>query len=61
MPPLVILGIGLMVACMLVSGFDAVRTMRHGREPERRIRAFLLAAGLLVAGGICVAVGSATA
>ncbi|GAA3591733.1 hypothetical protein GCM10010968_01180 [Agrococcus terreus] len=55
------LGIALMIACCLVSGFDAVRTMRDGRDPERRLRWFLVAAGLLVAGGICVAVGSALA
>lgn len=61
MPPLVVLGIALMIACCLVSGFDAVRTMRDGRDPERRLRWFLVAAGLLVAGGICVAVGSALA
>jgi hypothetical protein len=59
MPPLVILGIALMVVSCGVSGFDAVRTMRHGRDPERRMRAFLLAAGLLVGGGILVAVGLA--
>jgi hypothetical protein len=59
MPPLVILGLGLMVVSCVVSGFDAIRTMRHGREPERRMRAFLLAAGLLVGGGIMVAIGLA--
>lgn len=61
MPPLVILGLALMVASMAVSGFDAIRTMRHGREPERRMRAFLIAGGLLIGGGILVAIGAATA
>ena len=58
MHPLVILGLCAMVASCFVSGFDAVRTMRSGRQPERRLRAFLLAAGVLIAGGILVVVGS---
>lgn len=57
MHPLVILGFALMVGCCIVSGIDIFRTIREGREPERRMRAFLLAAGLLVAGGILVLIG----
>lgn len=59
MPPLVILGLALMVVSCVASGYDSIRTMRHGRDPERRMRAFLLAAGLLVLGGILVAIGLA--
>ncbi|MFJ6113890.1 hypothetical protein ACIQC8_07230 [Agrococcus sediminis] len=58
MPPLVVLGLALMAASVVISGIDIVRTMRSGREPERRLRAFLLAAGVLIAGGILVVVGS---
>jgi hypothetical protein len=47
-----------MVASCLVSGVDAVRTMRSGREPERRMRAFLLAGGLLLGGGVLVVIGA---
>ncbi len=57
MHPLVILGFCLMIACCVVSGIDVVRTIRQGREPERRLRAFLLAAGLLIGGGILVLIG----
>ncbi|MGM1029192.1 MAG: hypothetical protein ACQEWM_04865 [Actinomycetota bacterium] len=57
MHPLVVLGLCAMVASCVVSGFDAVRTMRSGREPERRLRAFLLAGALLVGGGILVLIG----
>lgn len=58
MHPLVVIGLCVMVASCLVSGLDAVRTMRSGREPERRMRAFLLAGALLVGGGILVAIGA---
>ncbi|KAA6436132.1 hypothetical protein FQ330_01515 [Agrococcus sediminis] len=58
MPPLVVLGLALMAASVVISGIDIVRTVRSGREPERRLRAFLLAAGVLIAGGILVVVGS---
>ncbi|GAA1423590.1 hypothetical protein [Agrococcus citreus] len=58
MHPLVVLGLSIMVASCLVSGFDAVRTMRAGRDPERRMRAFLLAGGLLLGGGILVVIGA---
>jgi hypothetical protein len=58
MHPLVVVGLCVMVASCLVSGFDAVRTMRSGREPERRMRAFLLAGGLLIGGGVLVAIGA---
>lgn len=58
MHPLVVVGLCVMVASCLVSGFDAVRTMRSGREPERRMRAFLLAGGLLLGGGILVVIGA---
>lgn len=58
MHPLVVLGLSVMVASCFVSGFDAVRTMRAGRDPERRMRAFLLAGGLLVGGGILVLIGA---
>ncbi|MCR8671242.1 hypothetical protein [Agrococcus sp. HG114] len=58
MHPLVVLGLALMACSMLISGIDIVRTVRHGREPERRIRAFLLAGGVLIAGGVLVALGS---
>ncbi|WP_206447956.1 hypothetical protein [Agrococcus sp. KRD186] len=57
MHPLIILGLCLMVACLVVSGVDIFRTIREGREPERRMRAFLLSAGLLVAGGVLVVLG----
>lgn len=57
MHPLIILGLCLMVACLVVSGVDIFRTIREGREPERRMRAFLLSAGLLVAGGVLVLIG----
>ncbi|QUW18005.1 hypothetical protein [Agrococcus sp. Marseille-Q4369] len=59
MHPLIVLGIGLMVVSCVISGIDSVRTMRQGREPERRIRSFMLAAGMLVLGGILVASGAA--
>lgn len=59
MHPLVVLGFGLMIACCVVSGIDIFRTIREGREPERRMRAFLLAASLLVGGGILVLIGVA--
>ena len=58
MHPLVILGLCVMVASCFVSGFDAVRTMRSGRQPERRLRAFLLAGGLLLGGGVLVLIGA---
>jgi hypothetical protein len=58
MHPLIVLGIGLMVVSCVVSGIDSVRTMRQGREPERRIRAFVLAGGMLVLGGVLVAIGA---
>ncbi|MCH1881620.1 hypothetical protein [Agrococcus sp. ARC_14] len=57
MHPLIIIGFCLMVACCVVSGIDIFRTIREGREPERRMRSFLLAAGLLVGGGILVIIG----
>ncbi|SFS10361.1 hypothetical protein SAMN04487783_1397 [Agrococcus baldri] len=57
MHPLIILGFCLMVACCVVSAVDIFRTIREGREPERRMRAFLLSAGLLVVGGILVLIG----
>jgi UPF0716 family protein affecting phage T7 exclusion len=57
MHPLIILGFCLMVACCVVSGVDIFRTIREGREPERRMRAFLLSAGLLVVGGVLVLIG----
>jgi hypothetical protein len=59
MHPLIVLGIGLMVLSCVISGIDSVRTMRQGREPERRLRSFMLAGGVLVAGGILVAIGAA--
>jgi hypothetical protein len=58
MHPLVVVGIAVMVISCLVSGFDAVRSMRSGREPERRMRAFLLAGGLLLVGGVIVVIGA---
>lgn len=58
MHPLIVVGLSVMVASCFVSGFDAVRTMRSGREPERRLRAFLLAAALLLGGGILVVIGA---
>lgn len=58
MHPLVVVGIAVMVISCLVSGFDAVRSMRSGREPERRMRAFLLAGGLLLVGGVLVVIGA---
>jgi hypothetical protein len=58
MHPLVVVGLCIMVASCIVSGVDAVRTVRSGREPERRMRAFLLAGGLLLAGGVLVVVGA---
>lgn len=57
MHPLIVLGFCLMIACCVVSAIDVVRTIREGREPERRMRAFLLAAALLVGGGILVLIG----
>lgn len=57
MHPLIIIGLAVMVASMVVSGVDIFRTIREGREPERRMRAFLISAGLLVGGGILVLVG----
>lgn len=57
MNPLIIIGFCLMVACCVVSGIDIFRTIREGREPERRMRAFMLAAGLLVGGGVLVLIG----
>lgn len=57
MHPLIIIGLAVMVASMVVSGIDIFRTIREGREPERRMRAFLIAAGLLVGGGILVLIG----
>lgn len=58
MHPLIVVGLCVMVASCLVSGIDAVRTMRSGREPERRLRAFLLAGGLLLGGGVLVLIGA---
>lgn len=57
MHPLIIIGLAVMVASMVVSGIDIFRTIREGREPERRMRAFLFSAALLVGGGILVLVG----
>lgn len=57
MHPLIIIGFCLMVACCVVSGFDIFRTIREGRDPERRMRSFLIAAGLLIGGGILVLIG----
>lgn len=57
MHPLIIIGFALMVGCCLVSAWDIFRTIREGREPERRMRAFLISAGLLVGGGILVLIG----
>ena len=57
MHPLIILGFCLMIASMAVSGVDIFRTIRHGREPERRMRAFLISAALLVGGGVLVLIG----
>ncbi|WP_072314732.1 hypothetical protein [Agrococcus sp. Marseille-P2731] len=57
MHPLIVIGFGLMIACCVVSGFDIFRTIREGREPERRMRSFLLSAGLLVGGGVLVLIG----
>lgn len=57
MHPLVIAGLCAMVASCVVSGVDAVRSIRSGREPERRMRAFLLAGGLLLGGGVLVLIG----
>lgn len=59
LPPLVVAGLALMAGSVIISGIDVVRTLRSGREPERRLRAFLLAAAVLIAGGILVAIGSA--
>lgn len=58
MHPLVVAGLCVMVASCLVSGIDAVRSIRSGREPERRMRAFLIAGGLLLGGGILVVIGA---
>lgn len=58
MHPLVVVGLCVMVASCLVSGIDAVRSIRSGREPERRMRAFLIAGGLLLGGGILVVIGA---
>lgn len=58
MHPLVVVGLLVMVASCLVSGIDAVRSIRSGREPERRMRAFLIAGGLLLGGGILVVIGA---
>ena len=55
---IIVLGLCAMVASCFVSGFDAVRTMRSGRQPERRLRAFLLAGGLLLVGGVLVLIGA---
>lgn len=60
MPPLTIIGFTFMVASLIVSGFDAVRTMREGREPERRMRAFLIAGALLIVGGVLVVISAVT-
>lgn len=57
MHPLIFLGLCFMVACLVVSAVDIFRTIREGREPERRMRAFLLSAGLLVVGGVLVLIG----
>ncbi|MGC5076426.1 hypothetical protein [Agrococcus sp. DT81.2] len=57
MHPLVVVGLCAMVASCFVSGIDAIRSMRSGREPERRMRAFLIAGGLLLGGGILVLIG----
>lgn len=57
MHPLIIIGFVLMVACCVVSAWDIFRTIREGREPERRMRSFLISAGLLVGGGILVLIG----
>ena len=58
MHPRIVLGLCILVASCLVSGFDAVRTMRSGRDPERRMRAFLIAGGLLLGGGVLVLIGA---
>lgn len=58
MQPLVALGIALMVVSCIVSGVDAIRAARFGREPERRIRAFLLAGGILLVGVVLVTAGT---
>lgn len=58
MQPLIVLGLGLMAASCVISGIDIFRTIRSGRDPERRLRVFLIAAGLLVGGGILVLLGA---
>lgn len=57
MHPLIPLGLMLMVASLLVSGYDIFRTIREGREPERRLRSFLISAALLIGGGVLVIIG----
>lgn len=57
MHPLIAIGFALMIACCVVSGYDIFRTIREGREPERRMRSFLLSAGLLIGGGVLVLIG----
>lgn len=57
MQPLIVLGLCFMAASCIVSGIDIFRTIRAGRDPERRLRSFLIAAGLLVGGGILVLIG----
>lgn len=57
MHPLIPIGLMLMIASLVVSGYDIFRTIREGREPERRLRSFLIAAALLIGGGILVLVG----
>ncbi|WP_405218753.1 hypothetical protein [Agrococcus sp. Ld7] len=57
MHPLIPIGLMLMVASLVVSGYDIFRTIREGREPERRLRSFLISAALLIGGGILVIIG----
>lgn len=57
MHPLIPIGLMLMVASLVVSGYDIFRTIREGREPERRLRSFLISAALLIGGGIVVIIG----
>lgn len=57
MHPLIPIGLMLMVASLIVSGYDIFRTIREGREPERRLRSFLISAALLIGGGLVVIIG----
>lgn len=57
MHPLIPIGLLLMVASLIVSGYDIFRTIREGREPERRLRSFLISAALLIGGGVVVIIG----